>query len=209
MNTLLRLCSVVVLMSLGLVNCFAGTEGQSTAITGDQEDLDLYRMAIPELRARIEKLERERGGGDASENIEYGRAVAQQRIQIGESAVRALKWQLFASNVLLWVAVFLVVSGTFLAGFQLVIGGGNLRWGERTGPRSASKSERERDELGKGLPETRIEISADNISIQTSIVGVVILALAGVFLVFFLREVYHIEYISSPNFADKARAVQQ
>lgn len=89
------------------------------------------------------------------------------------------EWQARASEVLLWVVVFVVVSGIAFSGFQLLLGAGVLggkKW--------------------VGQPqETSIEVSASKFRLSSSVIGLVILVLSIVFLHMFLGEVYRLRVV--------------
>jgi hypothetical protein len=81
-----------------------------------------------------------------------------------------LGWQLFASDVLLWVVVIVAGAGVIYSGLQLA---------------SAARSGRQR--------ETTLEISAQRVRITSSVVGILVLAISFVFLMIFVQQVYQIK----------------
>lgn len=84
-------------------------------------------------------------------------------------------WQDRASNVTLWLVVFVVVSGIGLSFFQIWIA-------FHRGP-------------GPGTSDTTIEASATSFRVTSSVVGIVILIISTGFLYLFLKEVYDIKLL--------------
>ena len=82
--------------------------------------------------------------------------------------------------------------GVILAAYQLWIAAQLARQPPK---HSAAKSaEGTKSDLGVGVASS-IEISSNTVRVQTSIVGVLLLIISGVFLILFLREVYHVNVI--------------
>jgi len=84
-------------------------------------------------------------------------------------------WQDLASNVTLWLVVFVVVAGVGLSFFQIWIA-------FHRGPAVASS-------------DTTIEASATSFRVTSSVVGIVILIISTGFLYLFLKEVYDIKLV--------------
>jgi len=80
-------------------------------------------------------------------------------------------WQIFASNVSLWLVVIIVVAGVAFSGFQL--------W-------HAAIS-------GQPQAESQLEVSAKNFRLTSSVVGVVVLGLSLFFFYLFVKEIYTIK----------------
>ncbi len=102
-------------------------------------------------------------------------AIARQNyeIMLFQHVDDALKWQRFASNILLWVVVVVVFSGLTLSGMQLMKS-------IRTGIQESNK----------------VEISANKVRITTSVSGIVVLIISLAFLYLFIHEVYNLKVAS-------------
>ncbi len=83
-----------------------------------------------------------------------------------------LGWQLFASNVLLWVVVLVVAAGVVYSGIQLA---------------TAARTGRQRD--------MTLEVSAQRVRLTSSVVGIVVLAVSLAFLLIFAQQVYQIKAV--------------
>jgi len=81
-----------------------------------------------------------------------------------------LDWQLFASNVLLWVVVLLAGAGVIYSGIQLVAA---ARIGQST-----------------------VDISLHRVRVTSSVVGIVVLAISFAFLSIFVQQVYQIKSLA-------------
>lgn len=82
-------------------------------------------------------------------------------------------WQDRASEVTLWLVVFIVLAGVSLAVFQLWIA----------------------FHRGGQITETSLELSASNFRVTSSVVGVIVLLISVAFLYLFLKEVYHVDMV--------------
>jgi hypothetical protein len=174
-------------------------EGRAQATTEplsseERLELEIFRKAVPELRARLDEAEaslNEKG----EERARYLASAYQQRVALGDLAVRAFAWQLFAGNIILGLVVLLTVSGIGLGAYQLIVAGkiASTRLKHAVGTAEHSSALQEPHAMN---PITNLEISRDKISLQTSIVGLLVLFVSGFFLLMFLREVYPIQEIN-------------
>ena len=78
-----------------------------------------------------------------------------------------LDWQLFASDVLLWVVVVLAAAGVIYSGLQLA-----------------------------AAARTTFEISLQRVRVTSSVVGIVVLAISFGFLIIFVQQVYQIKALA-------------
>ena len=91
-------------------------------------------------------------------------------------------WQNWASDVMMWIVVAVVVAGVAFSGFQLYVG---ARLGQKT--------------------DGTFEVSATGMKVTSTIVGVLILAMSIAFMLIFVDKVYTIHSqvpsasISSPT----------
>jgi hypothetical protein len=100
---------------------------------------------------------------------QYWLARYQHEQDLMSASKATLEWQLFASNVLLWVVILVAAAGVVYSGLQLAI---------------AAKTGKQRD--------TSLEISAQRVRVTSSVVGIIVLALSIAFLLIFVDEVYQI-----------------
>ena len=82
-------------------------------------------------------------------------------------------WQDRASEVTLWLVVFIVVAGVFLSFFQIWIA----------------------FHKGGKIGDTSIEASAQNFRVTSSVVGIIVLLISTGFLYLFLQHVYEIKVV--------------
>ncbi len=87
-----------------------------------------------------------------------------------------LDWQLFASNVLLWVVVLVAVAGVVYSGIQLA---------------TAARTGQQRD--------TTLEISAQRVRVTSSVVGILVLVISFAFVLIFLQQVYQFKAMDLPT----------
>jgi len=83
---------------------------------------------------------------------------------------KLFEWQLIASNVLLWLVVFVAVSGVLACGYQLL---------------AAAKADK-----------TQFEASWSKIRITSSVVGLMILGMSIVMVLVFTKYVYEVQPLS-------------
>jgi len=111
----------------------------------------------------------------------YYKYYAKRKLDV---QIKAFEWQQSASEKLIWLVVLLSVSGVVFSGFQLwkatqVIPG-------QTNPADMS---------------TDMRISAKEVRVTSSVVGLIVLLISIVYLYLFLREVYTISVIPSASAA--------
>jgi len=138
------------------------------------------------------------GPSTAEEQMELRRLTAETQYaeqyyrhlsRMNEITAKKFVWQDRASEVTLWLVVFVVIAGISLAAFQLFL--------------AFFK--------GGSITDTTLEVSASNFRITSSVVGLVVLSISIAFLYMFLREVYEIHLVpmTAPSVvADKAAAVR-
>lgn len=107
--------------------------------------------------------------------------------ELNEIQRSKFKWQDRASEVTLWLVVFVVVSGVSLSAFQLW-----LAFAKSSGVAG-----------GGEITDTTIELSKQSFRVTSSIVGIIILLISVGFLFLFLREVYTIKIVSSVQPSDR------
>ncbi|MEE8294737.1 MAG: hypothetical protein V3R64_03410 [Sphingomonadales bacterium] len=95
----------------------------------------------------------------------------QQREASLKHSMDLYKWQLFASNILLWLVVFIVLTSMVFTGYQLWLAG-------------SYKTK---------LTNNEARISAKEIRITTSSVGIIVFTLSLIFLYMFIQDVYTIK----------------
>ena len=126
-----------------------------------QEAQDVIRLLNQKLDAM--------NGPVGQAQTQYWLARYQHEQDLMSASKATLEWQLFASNVLLWVVILVAAAGVVYSGLQLAI---------------AAKTGKQRD--------TSLEISAQRVRVTSSVVGIVVLALSIAFLLIFVDEVYQI-----------------
>jgi hypothetical protein len=126
-----------------------------------QEAQDMIRLLNQKLDAM--------NGPIGQAQTQYWLARYQHEQDLMSASKATLEWQLFASNVLLWVVILVAAAGVVYSGLQLAI---------------AAKTGKQRD--------TSLEISAQRVRVTSSVVGIIVLALSIAFLLIFVDEVYQI-----------------
>jgi hypothetical protein len=132
-----------------------------------QEAQDVIRLLNQKLDAATSPV------GQAQ--TQYLLARYQHERDLMATSKAMLDWQLWASNVLLWVVVLVVAAGIVYSGLQLGI---------------AAKTGKQRD--------TSLEFSAQRVRVTSSVVGIVVLALSIAFLLIFVNQVYQIRPLAMP-----------
>ena len=92
----------------------------------------------------------------------------------------AFSWQGTAGSVVLGLVVLITLSGILLAAYQLYLS----------------------FKIGQKIDAQTLDISAQRAQVTSSVVGVTVLVIAGIFLLIFLKEIYGIEYVAPPPPAD-------
>ncbi|WP_336942824.1 hypothetical protein [Acinetobacter modestus] len=92
--------------------------------------------------------------------------------QLMEKNLAVLEWQLFASNIILWMVVALVFSGILFSAYQLIKGASTKDFGENTA-----------------------EFDSQKIKVTSSVVGIVVLTISLTFFYLFIKEVYNIKVL--------------
>lgn len=101
---------------------------------------------------------------------------------------RVFEWQLFSSRVIFLVVLALVAAGMFFAAVQFRLA---MRSASRQSPASPAD---EATAAGASLV-TRFEVSAKGLAINSSVLGVIILALSLAFFYLYLVYVYPIDNV--------------
>jgi len=141
-----------------------------------QQKIDAYQKLVSTLNAKLDATHTPlQQKYDAYLAMQYDEQVA-----LMQHRVAVFKWQEFASNVMLWVVVAVVLSGLVFSAAQLIDG---LRFGK--------------DMQGN------LEISAQGLKITSSIVGLLVLALSIAFVLIFVDQIYSIDVVQLSTSAGK------
>ena len=182
----------VVLFAGLLLGPIAAAQPTSTGPLNDEErlELQLFRLKAQQDRTPPQPAD--------PAYIDFRKRSYEQVSEMYELGLRALKWQLMASDVLLVLVVVVTASGVALSAYQLWIAGRLAL--------SDTKASRERDPEAS-IASSTLEISAGRIRVQTAFVGIMVLAISAALLLLFVREVYTIHLSSPPVVAEgSARA---
>lgn len=128
------------------------------------------------------------------------------RIALMEHDEAIFAWQRWASEVLLWVVVAVVLCGLAFSGYQLVVVMEMAR--QRLKRRQAVAADAGlagNDNAGPNL-ESKLALSAERLEVTSSVVGVTVLVISIAFLYLFVREVYTITPLSASLAATEAVA---
>jgi len=113
---------------------------------------------------------------------------------------RVFKWQLFSSRAIFVIVLLLVGAGIYFAAVQFHVALSTARGGAK--PAAAKDGEgavvdaaKESDKPGAGALNTQLEITAKGLIVNSSVMGVVILALSLAFFYLFLVYVYPIQNV--------------
>ena len=90
-----------------------------------------------------------------------------------EAKLAVFSWQKYASSIVLFLVVILTISGIVLAEYQL-----HLSY-----------------RIGQKIESQSLDVSAQKVQVTSSVIGITILVIAGVFLLLFLQDVYKIQQI--------------
>lgn len=166
-------------------------------------ELEIYRKSFPELQRRLTEYEKGSPFVTPETYKTYLDRYYQQQTEMGEITIRAFRWQRLASDVILALMTVLTLAGIVLAGYQLKIAAELARRSKRhEGTESSQPSTTNSGSLG----ESSIEFSANSVRVQSSVIGVLLLVFSGLFLIFFLQEVYRVRVI---DLATPERALKQ
>ena len=144
------------------------TESPLAAQQSAEQKIEAYQQLVSTLNAKL----------DASRSplqrkyIDYQTMQYDEQIAFMQHRVAVFKWQEFASNVMLWVVVVVVLSGLVFSAAQLIDG---LRF-------------------GKDL-QGNLEISAQGLKVTSSIVGLLVLAMSIAFVLIFVDQIYEIHVV--------------
>jgi hypothetical protein len=105
---------------------------------------------------------------------EYEKEFWTQKGEMLQVERSAFLWQRTAGSVVLGLVVLITLSGILLAAYQLYL---SFKIGQKLDPQT-------------------LDISAQRAQVTSSVVGVTILVIAGIFLMIFLKEIYGIEYVA-------------
>lgn len=145
--------------------------------TSERLELEIYRKRVQEIeasRSSLAGMQQSRASESAAAYSTYVTRFYEQEIQVRQQQMAVFEWQIFAGNVVLYLVVFIAVAGIIFAAYQL--------WtGTRVRSREASME---------------LEVSHQKLRLQTSVVGIVVLVISGLFLLLFLRDVYRVEPIA-------------
>jgi len=150
--------------------------GQSKPI--DEPTREQLQVQISILQDYIKKHQAGAASPDPSLVKAYAEAKKREYeyiAQVMDVNISAFRAQAVASNIILCLVALVVVAGISFAGFQL--------W------KSTS--------IAGVQTDSNVEISASNVRVTSSVVGVVVLTISLVFLYIYTKEVYHVRLVSS------------
>lgn len=175
MNTRLLACLLLALAVL----LFAGPRPSSAEEKEPPATLEQLQTRINLIADYVKRLEGQMTNGlDSDSRITEAYVAArvkdfEYRAELRDAAIKAMKLQRLASNVVLFLVVVVVGAGVGFAGFQL--------W------KSVS--------VAGVQNSTDLELSASNVRVTSSVVGVVVLTLSLAFLYIYTKEIYHIKFV--------------
>jgi hypothetical protein len=157
-----------------LTNTFAAAESKDAA----EPTREQLQLQISIMQDYAKKLEAELKGRPANAELEKAYIEAQKKqyeylIALMDVNIRAFRAQRFASAVILFLVVLVVVAGTGFAGFQL--------WKSVSVAGVQASSE--------------LELSASKVRVTSSVVGVIVLTISLVFLYIYANEIHHLRII--------------
>jgi hypothetical protein len=167
----MRWLLLFIALTLPTITC-----GQGSPLTSSERaELNIYREEVPKYLDELKRLRAQ----SQPDYAEFNKKLLQHKTAMNEVALSALLWQRFASNVVLFLVVILTVSGIALAAYQLTL---SYR-------------------IGQKIEAQNLDVSAQKVQVTSSVVGITILVIAGVFLLLFLKDVYRVEYLENPKSA--------
>ncbi|HEX3653088.1 MAG TPA: hypothetical protein VHU18_09730 [Rhizomicrobium sp.] len=134
----------------------------------EQQQIAAYKTLAETLNAKIDRL----NAPLERKYQAYQAARYDEQIALMNDRAAAFHWQGFASNVMLWVVVLVVVSGLVFTATQL---------------RHAMR-------FGTDTPSS-VEANAQGMKITSSIVGLVVLMVSIVFVLTFVNQIYSIQVV--------------
>ena len=143
-----------------------------------------------QLEREIYRLQRISTAGQQS-YADYLDHYYRQQSDVGDLAVQALRWQLFASNIILFLVVVLTSSGIVLSAYQLWIAA-RLALDTRNFKGGKDRRISAEPELTSA---STLEISAGKVRVETAFVGILVLLISAALLVLYVREVYKVNVI--------------
>lgn len=155
----------------------------------ERAELNLFRLAAEQGSVVPQPA-------DASVTQAYAKFAERSYGQVNEMydlGLRALKWQLMASNILMVLVVLVTLSGVAMSAYQLWISG-------RLALRDSGEKHGKVADVA--ITTSTLEISPGKISIQTAFVGILVLVISAALLLLFVREVYTIHPVNAPSVVD-------
>ena len=165
---------------LGALLVLASCVNFATAQTRQHSDeIALYESKLAEVKAELAASKSKKNPPTHSAALQshyenYLIAYYNQDLKVREHQLRVFEWQVFSANVVLLLVACLILSGIAFSGFQL--------W----------KGRKARANPGGNMD---VEISAQRVRVQSSVIGVVVLTISGLFLLLFAKEMYRIEMV--------------
>jgi hypothetical protein len=168
------LASVTILTTVSATPCLSGEVSSRSAQTESediQHKLDKALAQNTDLEQIIAQLNKKLDLNNSPLQQKYYETLSAQYdydVALMKQHQSVLTWELFASNVSLWLVAFIVVAGVGFAGVQL--------W----------------QAVQKGGPqaETQLEIAATKFRLTSSVVGIVVLGMSYFFFYLFVKEIY-------------------
>ncbi len=139
---------------------------------GSEQQITALQQIIHALNQQIDLLKAQLADQHAPLQAKYAEALTAQydeQIALLKATAELYRWQNFASTVMMWTAVAVVLAGLLFAGYQLYF---------------SVKLDRKMD--------GELELSAQRLKVTSSVVGVVILAMSIAFVLIFVDKVYTI-----------------
>lgn len=163
---------IVVLVLLFVLTGATAAEGTKGLNEDERLELNIYRARFPQIEAERSAAQ----GCDAAcvAYRDYRVAYYTRQTTLGEHEIAVFAWQLKASGLLLWLVTSIAMLGVVFAGYQLWMG---------TRPR------RKMDQS------VDLEISLQRIRVQSSVIGLSVLAISVAFFLIFVQTVYRVNVL--------------
>lgn len=159
---------LILLLAFGSAN----SKESLTPLSEDERlELNIYRARLPQIEAEVTR--RQECDSACMAHREYLVAFYKRQTALGNHEIAAFEWQLKASRILLGLVALISCLGVTFAGYQLWIG------------------TRPRRKIDQSVD---IEISIQRIRLQSSVIGISVLAISVAFFLVFVQNVYHITF---------------
>ena len=179
-----KLIPIVLLLMLPIMFTRLLTFGQAEDSINVEDEFNVFRDSL------------EKAGGGIVNDSAFNKKYMKYNEFVLDHRIRVFNWQYSSSIYIFWIVMTIVASGLTLSAIQFFVGIQNGRRAARLANKSKKRPAGETEQLAEPNNDTEIKLSLTELSIKSSVIGLIILVISIAFFYLYLQVVYPISIVA-------------